>query len=299
MAEIVFLGTTCALPTPDRNHAGIYFRYKDQRFLFDCGENMQRQLAIAKISPMKISRVFLTHLHGDHTFGLPGFIQSCYWRERKEALYIYGPKGTKELIAHVMSIIEPNKGFEVIVREISEGVVLDEKDYTVTAFEVKHHKRSFGYVFQEKDRLHANEKKLRKLGLEPSALYSDLKAGKIVEWKGKKLNPEDYVTREKGLKFVYTGDTIACESTIKAAEGADVLVHDATFAQDAADRARKSEHATAKEAAVIAREANVKKLVLTHFSTRYKEEELNKLLEDAKKEFDNVVIAKDFMRIEI
>ncbi len=299
MAEIVFLGTSCGLPTPERNHAVIHFRYNNKRFLFDCGENTQRQLATAKLSPMKINAIFLTHLHGDHFFGLPGFIQSSYWRERSEDLHIYGPKGIKKVMEHVMGMIEQGKGFEVVVHEIDEGQILDEDEFTVSAFKVKHHGLSFGYVFQEKERKHADEKKLRKLGLEPSPLYGDLKAGKTVEWKGKKLKPKDYVIMEPGIKFVYSGDTIACDSTIKAADGANVLIHDSSFAQDAADRAKESEHCTAKDAAVVAREANVKQLVLTHFSTRYKEEELDKLLQDAKKEFENVILAKDFLKVEL
>ena len=113
------------------------------------------------------------------------------------------------------------------------------------------------------------------------------------------MKPEDYVTRERGIKFAYSGDTEPCDATIKASEGADLLVHEASFAQDAADRARETGHSTAKDAGEVARSANVKQLALTHFSTRYKEEDLDKLLQDAKKEFDNVIIAKDFMRLEI
>ena len=299
MAEIVFLGTSCGLPTPERNHPAIHFQYNDQRFLFDCGENVQRQLATAKLSPMKIGRIFITHLHGDHFFGLVGLIQSSYWRERADALYIYGPKGMKRIIDAVLQLVEKGKAFEIIVTEVKEGVILDEEDFTVSAFPVKHNKEGFGYVFQEKERLHADEKKLRKLGLEPGPLYGQLKAGKTVEWKGKTLKPKDYVTSEPGIKFAYTGDTEYCEATIKAADGADLLVHEASFAQDAADRAREATHSTAKDAGLVAREANVKQLVLTHFSTRYKEDELDKLLQDAKKEFENVVLAKDFMKIEI
>ncbi|MCK4328124.1 MAG: ribonuclease Z [Candidatus Diapherotrites archaeon] len=300
MAEVVFLGTSCGIPMPDRNHPGIHFQYNEHRFLFDCGENTQRQLAIAKLSPMKISRVFITHFHGDHYFGLIGFIQSNYWRERTEPLYIYGPKGIKTLVEDVMRLVEQGKKtFELVVEEVKEGVVVDEPEFTVSAFPTKHSRPGFGYVFQEKERLHADEKKLRKIGLNPGPLYGDLKAGKTVEWKGKKLKPADYVTREKGIKFVYTGDTEMCDSTIKAAEGADLLVHDSTFAQDASDRARDATHSTARDAGEVARQANVRQLVLTHFSTRYKEEELDKLLQDAKKEFDNVIVAKDFMRLEI
>ena len=299
MAEVVFLGTSCAIPTPERNHPAIYFRYKEHRFLFDCGENVQRQMAIAKISPMKIERIFITHLHGDHFFGLLGFIQSSYWREREKPLYIYGPRGIKEVVGNIMRLAERHKPFEIIVEEVHEGVVVDEKDFIVSAFPIVHNKPGFGYVFQEKERLHADEAKLRKIGLLPGKEYGALKDGKTVEWKGKVLKPADYVTRERGIKFAYTGDTMPCDATVKAAENADLLVHEASFAQDAADRAKESMHSTARQAGQVAREANVKQLVLFHFSTRYKEGELDKLLQDAQKEFDNVILAKDFMRLEI
>ena len=180
MAEIVFLGTSCGIPMPDRNHASIYFRYNEHRFLFDCGENTQRQLAIAKLSPMKINRVFITHFHGDHYFGLVGFIQSNYWRERTEPLYIYGPKGTKKLVEDVLRLVEQGKeSFDIVVEEVKAGTFLDEPEYTVSAFPTKH-KDGFGYVFQEKERLHADEKKLRKLGLNPGPLYGELK-----QWSGR------------------------------------------------------------------------------------------------------------------
>ena len=299
MAEVVFLGTSCAIPTPERNHPSIYFRYGRHRFLFDCGENVQRQMAIAKLSPMKIERIFISHLHGDHFFGLVGFLQSSYWRERSEPLYIYGPKGTDEMIGNIMRLVERHKPFEIVVTEVSEGVIVDDNEFTVSAFPIRHNKPGFGYVFEEKERLHADEKKLRRMGLLPGKEYGLLKEGKSVEWKGKVLKPEDYVTHERGIKFVYTGDTMPCDATIKAADGADLLVHEASFAHDASDRAKESMHSTARQAGRIAREANVKQLALFHFSTRYKEEELDKLLQDAQKEFDNVILAKDFMRLEI
>ncbi len=299
MAEIVFLGTSCAIPTPERNHPAIYFRYKEHRFLFDCGENVQRQMAIAKLSPMKIERIFITHLHGDHFFGLLGFIQSSYWREREKPLYIYGPKGIGEAVGHIMKLIDKHKPFDIITKEVPGGVVVDDKDFTVSAFPIVHNKPGFGYVFEEKERLHISEAKLRKIGLLPGKEYGLLKEGKEVAWKGKVLRPEDYVTHERGIKFAYTGDTMPCNATVKAAENADLLVHEASFAQDAADRAKEAMHSTARGAGKIAREANVKQLVLTHFSTRYKEKELDKLLQDAQKEFDNVILAKDFMRLEI
>ena len=300
MAEIVFLGTSCGLPTPDRNHTAIYFRYKEHRFLFDCGENTQRQMAIAKLSPMKIDYVFITHFHGDHFFGLMPFLQSCEWREREKPLYIYGPKGMKRLFGLMMQILGKEKmSYDIIIKEVEEGEILQGDEFTMSAFPIIHNTEGFGYVFEEKERPHADEKKLRKVGLAPGKEYGRLKAGETVEWKGKKLKPEDYITIERGIKFVYTGDTEPCDATIKAAENADLLIHEASFAQDAADRAKEATHSTAKDAGQIAREANVKQLVLTHFSTRYKEEELDKLLQDAQKEFDNVILAKDFMRLEI
>ncbi|MCD4739788.1 ribonuclease Z [archaeon] len=297
-AEIVFLGTSSAVPTKDRNHSAVFLRYGKDRFLFDCGEGAQRQMMLAGKSPMKIGHIFFTHNHGDHVLGLPGLLQSTDFQEKMEPMYIYGPKTIKTYLKLVRQIEGCDVRFKTPYIE-AKGIVLETENYTVEAFPLKHSTVTVGYVFEEKTRKHLDEKKLNGLGIKPGPLCKDLKAGKSVKHNGKTLKPEEFVTEEKGIKVVYATDTMPLDTTIEHAKNADVLIHDATFASDAAGLAKESQHSTAKQAAEIARDANVKLLVLTHYSARYKDSQLDKLRQDAQKVFENVLIARDFERIEL
>ncbi len=299
--QIEFLGTGSTTPTPDRNHTSIQLAYGGDRLLFDCGEGTQRQMATAKLSVVKIRAIMLTHLHGDHILGLPGFLLTCRLRSREEPLYIYGPEGTKEMLENIRGMIKFNAypEFNIVVHEVSDGLVFETEDYSVSCFPVDHDVPAVGYVFLEKDRINIDEKALRALGLEPGPEYRALKKGESVEWDGKTLKPEKFLSASKGLKIVYTGDCTPGQRVLEAAEGADLLIHESTFAQEIRENAVKYKHSTAKDAGVMAREANVKQLVITHFSTRYKNEDLYKLLDEAKKEFENTVMASDFMVIEL
>ncbi len=299
--QIDFLGTGSTTPTPDRNHSSIQLAYGKDRLLFDCGEGTQRQMATAKLSVVKVKAIMLTHLHGDHTLGLPGFLLTCRLRGREEALHIYGPEGTKEMLESIMGMIKFNAypEFDIVVHEVHAGLVFETEEYAVSCFPVDHDVPAVGYVFQEKSRTNIDEKALRKLGLEPGPEYKALKKGESVEWEGRVLKPEKYLAVRKGLKIVYTGDCATGQSVLEAAENADLLIHEATFAQEIKENAVKYKHSTAKDAGVMAREADVKQLVITHFSTRYRNEDLYKLLDEAKREFENTVLAKDFMVIEL
>jgi len=299
--QIDFLGTGSTTPTPDRNHTSIHLAHGKERLLFDCGEGTQRQMARAKLSVVKIKALFISHLHGDHTLGVPGFLLTNRLRAREEPLYIYGPEGTKGFIESVMGMIKYNAfpEFDIVVEEVKEGKVYDGEGYTVSAFPVKHDTPAVGYVFQEDERANIDEDALKKIGLEPGPEYKKLKRGKSVEWKGQVLKPEKYVDIRNGLKVVYSGDCVPGQTTISAADNADILIHECTFLQEIKENAVKYSHSTAKDAGTIAREANVKQLVLTHFSTRYRNDDLHKLLEEAKKEFENTVLAKDFTKIEL
>mgnify|MGYP006282301925 CR=1 FL=1 len=296
-AELVFLGTSSAVPTKERSHSAVYLRYKGDRFLFDCGEGAQRQMMLAGKSPMKIGHIFFSHIHGDHVLGLPGLLQSTDFQEKTEPMHMYGPKRLKEYLDLVRKIEGCDVRFETPFHE-AKGTVLETEEYTVKAFPLEHSIPTVGYVFEEKTCVHVDEKKLKKQGIKPGPHCKELKAGKDVEYKGQKLKAKDFVHSEPGLKIVYATDTKPCESIIKNAMNADLLIHDSTFAHDALDMAKKSDHSTARQAAIAAREANVKMLALTHYSARYKNSELDKLRQDAQKEFDNVILAKDFEKLE-
>lgn len=291
--EIVFLGTSAAVPTKDRNHTAIFFRYWGDRFLFDCGEGTQRQMQKAKKSIMKINHIFLSHLHGDHVLGLPGIIQTIDFMGRENPLYIYGPKGTKKFVKLIQDIPGCDAKFETVVRE-KIGKLLETNDYFIESFPLKHSVPCLGYIFQEKPRKHIDEKKLRGMGIKPGPLYRKLKEGKRVEFKGKVLKPEDFIIEEKGFKLVYVADTRPTELTIEKSSNANILIHESTFTHDALDMAKESMHSTAREAGEVAKKAGVKQLILIHYSPRYKEDKLDKLRQDAQKNFDNVLVVRDF-----
>ncbi|MCD6414264.1 MAG: ribonuclease Z [Candidatus Diapherotrites archaeon] len=295
--EVVFLGTSAAVPTKDRNHTVIFFRYERDRFLFDCGEGAQRQMQKAKKSIMKISHIFLSHLHGDHVLGLPGIIQTIDFMGREEPLFIHGPKGTKEFVDLIYSIPGCDAKFDIVAKE-AKGVILNTDEYYVESFPLEHSVPCVGYVFQEKPRKHIDDEKLKAMGIKPGPEYKSLKDGKSVKFKGKVLKPEDFIVEEKGFKFVYVADTRPTQTVIENASGADILVHEATFTHDALDMAKQAMHSTAREAGEVAREANAKQLVLIHYSPRYKDDELDKLRVDAQKNFDNVLVVRDFDSIE-
>jgi ribonuclease Z len=297
--EIVFLGTASALPTAKRNHPALYLRYMGDRFLFDCGEGTQRQMAIAKLSFMRIDDIFISHLHGDHILGLPGVIQTCSARKRESPLMVYGPKGIRSVVKKAMEIGQFELTYDVKIKEIPPkgDVLLKTRDYHVRAFPVLHSDTCYGFVFEENETVNIDENKLRKLGLKPSPIYALIKAGKTVEIDGRKLKPEDYLRRERGLKICYVTDTRPCPPIVENAEYANILIHEASFAHDNLARARETMHSTAKEAASVARDARVDLLVLTHYSSRY--DGTTKLREEAKKVFDNVICAEDFERFEI
>jgi ribonuclease Z len=293
--EIVFLGTASAIPTKDRNHSSVYMRYRSDRFLLDCGEGTQRQLTLAGLSGMKIDHVLLSHLHGDHFFGLPGMLTTSLMRERKEPLVLYGPRGLKEALKVAMEFAGFGKGFPVKAVESRGGELVRGKGYSISCFPVEHGPPSLGFVFQEEGKSNIDEDALRKIGLTPGPVYGQLKAGKAVKWKGKTLKPSDFVTAKPGVKVVYSGDTAPCKQVAAAAKDADLLIHEATFGDELADKAREFGHSTATDAAKAAKKAGAKRLILTHFSNRY--DDVAALVEEARKVFPSAEAAADLMRV--
>ena len=297
--ELTLLGTGSAIPLPNRGHPGIYIKYDGHRMLWDCGEASQIQIRKAKLSALKISHIFITHWHGDHFLGLPGLIQSMNLEGRTKPLIIFGPKGIDEFMPKILGLGYYDLDYKIEWWEAKPGTLWETESFTVSAFPVDHGTPAVGYVFHEKDRRKMNEEKLVKLGLPKGPLWGELQKGKEVMWKEKVIRPDDVSVRIPGRKIVYTGDTRPTDTTVEAAKGADLLIHDATFLHDTSERARETMHSTAKEAGEIASKARVKQLVLFAFSKRYKDDDLVKLWEEAKKEFDNVLLAKDLEKITI
>ncbi len=295
--EITFLGTACMQPTKDRNHAGILLDFGPEHILFDCGEGIQRQFKAAGISLTKITKIFISHWHGDHSLGLIGLLQTLFSSEYSQKLMIYGPKGTKENIEQLIRIYRTNRIPDIEVFELKNGKVIETGSYSIEALEMDHGIETFGFRFAEKDRRKIDMEKLRKLGVKEGPLVGKLQSGKEITVKGKKIKPEDISTIVPGKVFVYLADTGLCANAQKLAKDSDLLVAEATFSKDMEDKALQYKHLTAGQAGQIANMANAKKLVITHFSQRYKS--LEDIEQEAKDIFPDVALAFDFMKIKL
>jgi ribonuclease Z len=296
--EIVFLGTSSALPTINRNHSSFALKAFGEVFLFDCGEATQRQMTFIKLSPMKVNHIFITHLHGDHFLGLPGMIQSMAFRGRINPLHIYGPIGIEKTIYHILNMGYFTIKFEIIAHELSKGTVLEEDNYQITCAPARHSVQNLSYCVEEKRSPRFIREKALKLGLRPGPDYSKLQRGLPVKLGDRIIEPYEVLGEErKGIKIVYSGDTIPCEEIIDFSRDADILIHDSTFDGANELKALKTGHSTSISAARIAKAANVKKLILTHLSTRYRDEKL--LEKEAKAIFPHVIVAEDFMKLEV
>ena len=299
MLRVIFLGTGGTLPTINRNPSAIFVNRRGEMMLFDCGEGTQQQMMRAKTG-MKLTSIFITHFHADHFLGVPGLIQTMSFNGRTEPLDIYGPRWTKQFVRLLIELGYYKLGFQIAPHELEGGDVIDRGDYIIRAIATDHGVPSLGYVLEEKKRTgRFNRERAIELGIPIGPLFSKLQKGEPVTINGRVIMPSDVVGPGRpGRKLVYSGDTRPCESLAKESEGADLLIHDGTLADELHDWALETKHTTAGEAAQLAKKAGVKQLVLTHISSRYSES-TELLLRDAKNIFENVKIAQEFMEIEI
>lgn len=295
--EITFLGTSCMQPTKQRNHPSFLLNFKEENILFDCGEGIQRQMRLAGIKPARITRLLISHWHGDHVFGIAGLISSMGVDQFAKTLYIYGPKGSKKYLEHLLKSFAARDIIDFKIKEIYPGRILDEEDFFIEAYPLKHSAPCFGYAFIEKDRLRIDTAKARKLGLPEGPTLGKLQNGEDVMFNGKKIRAKEVTYLVKGRKIAYVADTLPCEGANKLAKNADLLVSEGTHLSDIQEKTDKYMHLTVKDAALLASENNAKKLVITHISPRYKS--IMELSEEARQYFDNTLFAEDFMRIRI
>ena len=298
--QIIFLGTGGSIPTPERGLSAIAIKRKNELLLFDCGEGTQRQMIQARVGFHRKTKVFITHLHGDHVLGLPGLLQTMSLLGRINKLEIYGPIGIKDFVNSVNQTVHFTLTFPVKVNEIEEGIVCEEKEYIVTAVQSEHLNPSLAYALIENSRAgRFNIEKAKRIGVPEGPLWSKLQSGKSVNLPdGRIVKPETILGASRpGRKIVYTGDTGPSEKIAKLAEFSDLLIHEATFEDEMEERAIEDGHSTPSMAAKIAKVAGVRHLVLTHISARYKN--ANLLLQQAKKRFNNTDLAEDFLRLEL
>jgi ribonuclease Z len=299
--KVVFLGTAASIPTDARALPSVVVRRKNEVFMFDCGEGVQRQMIRARVGFHKKMRIFVSHMHGDHVLGLPGLLQSMSLLDRREKLWIYGPVGIRAFVEAIKKTVQFVLTFPVDICEIRcDSVVCDEREYYVEAAGTAHMIPSFGYALVEKPRAgRFSPDKAKALGVPEGPLWSRLQHGKNVKNNaGKIVKPEQVVGPVRpGLKIAYSGDTKPTRSLVKLAKGADLLVHEATLMDELADRARRDGHSTPSQAARIAKQAGVKRLILTHVSARYRD--VAPMLKEARKIFKATDIAEDFMEFEL
>jgi ribonuclease Z len=298
--EVTFLGTSSAVHSKERNHPSIAIKAFGDVFLFDCGEGTQRQLLFTNVSPMKISKIFITHFHGDHILGLPGLLQSLSLNGRESKLTIYGPKGLDKIRDAIYSLGYCAIEYPVEFIEIDTGIVEETEEYVLRCQRVKHNVPSLAYSIEEKKKPRFLREKAIELGVPVGPDFGRLHNGQEVEIDGRIIKPEQVLgPPRKGTKITYSGDTRPCEEMIMFAKDSTLLIHESTFIQKEAQNAEDYGHSTAKDAAFIARESNSEKMMITHISTRYGEEYAQIMLKEAREVFENTELARDCMEITV
>ncbi len=283
------------LPTKERNPNAIFISYKNEGILIDCAEGTQRQLRHAGISPTKVTKLLITHWHGDHVLGIPGLMQSLGASNYTKKLEIYGPRGSKNFLKNMMKGLVFKSRIKYELRETNQGKLFDNEDFYLEANKVKHSIDCLSYSFIEKDKLKINIDYTKKFGLTQHPLLGELQKGKDIIYQGKKIKVKNATFVKRGKKICFILDTYYNKKLISIAKSADLLVAESTWLEK--DKLIDKEHLSSKDAGKLARQAKVKKLILTHFSQRYKD--LGEMLKEAKKEFSNVELAKDLMSLEI
>jgi ribonuclease Z len=291
--SVFFVGTGGSVPSARRGLPAVLVRRGGDRLLIDCGEGTQRQL-VRSVGLVDMDSVFITHFHADHWLGLPGMLKSFALRERSEPLTVYGPRGLSELMG-AMRIVYGRLPYPLDVVELEPAQTVERDGYLIASIPVRHRgEASFGYALVEQPRPgHLDARLAEELGVQPGPDFGRLQRGETV---GGVSAEQVMGPAREGRKIVISGDTTPCEPLAIAAHQADLLVHEATFAEEEAERARETSHSTARQAAELARDAEVRLLALTHFSSRYAGGEL---LEEARQVFEATEAPRDFDTIEI
>ncbi len=295
--EIVFLGTGSMVPTKERNHSSLLLMYKDEGLLLDCGEGTQRQLKMAGVNLNKITKILISHWHGDHVLGLPGLVQTMGSLGHEGTLEIYGPKGTRKRWESMGEVFLFEDTVDVRAEDVTKARFFEGEAFSLEALPLEHTAPCLGYSFIENDKRKIRKELLKKKNIPEGPIVGRLQEGQSVKWNGKTIQPDEVSQVIKGKKVTYIADTKMCSNAIKLAENADLLVCESTYANELEEKASLYKHLTAGQAGFIANKANVKRLVLTHFSQSYKD--LIQIREDAKMVFQNVVCANDLMKISI
>jgi ribonuclease Z len=300
MLSLTFLGTGAACPTVDRNVSSIALHREGEMVLFDCGEGTQRQMMRYGVG-FSFKDIFFTHYHADHFLGVVGLCRTMGLMDRKDGVTLYGPRGAQRILSGALAIGIERTKFPIEIIEVKPGDRLGRGEYEMAVFETEHRADTVGYALVEHDRLgRFDPERARELGVPEGPLWGQIHKGKAVTLPdGRVVSPADLVGPARpGRTVVLSGDTRPHAAVLSAAKGADLLVHEATFGEDEKGRALETGHSTAREAAMVARDAGVDRLVLTHVSARYSRE-APELLAEAQAVFPATVIARDGMVVDV
>lgn len=299
--ELHFLGTGAGVPSKQRNTSAIALKflnqYKGALWLFDCGEATQHQILHTTLKLSKLEHIFITHLHGDHLFGLPGLLGSRSFQGGVSPLTIYGPHGIKRFIETVLATSQTALRYPLSIIEVQDGMSLDLGEHDIYVKELEHGVQSYGFRIVEKPKPgKLLVEKLKKHRIPPGPIYKAIKDGEQVKLKdGRIIHGKDFLGPEqKGKIITILGDTRRCDAATSLAYEANVLIHEATFMKNEHHLAYDYFHSTSEDAAQIAKQANVSKLILTHISSRYQNSEIDLLVEEAREVFPQTYVAEDF-----
>jgi ribonuclease Z len=305
--QITFLGTSSGVPTRSRNVSSVALRLPQRAevWLFDCGEGTQHQLLRSELKSSQISRIFVTHMHGDHIYGLMGLLASCGLAGSTERMDIYGPADLDDYLRASKRYSQTNFSYPVQIHAVQPGVLYEDEEFIVSCRMLKHRVPAFGYRVEEKDRPgRFDVEKAKAMGIPAGPVYGLLKRGETVTLPdGRQIHGSELCGElEMGRKVVYCTDTVYCDNAVELAKDADVLIHEATFAHKDAQLAFERLHSTSTMAAQVAHLAGVKQLIMTHFSPRYAPGNaimLDDLLEEARAIFPKTKLAYDFFSYDV
>ena len=299
MIRVVFIGTAASRPTVARSVSAVALHRLGETLLFDCGEGTQRQM-MRYGTGFAVHDIFFSHMHADHLLGLPGLLRTMGLQGREETMRLYAAKGSGQIVDEAVHLGVERVPFPVDIRELEPGEKVARDGYDIVAFRTRHGRHSLGYALIEHERLgRFDPVRARELGVPEGRLWGQLHRGQAVEVDGRTVEAAEVVGPPRpGRRVVYTGDTRPSPSTIEIAEEADLLIHEATFAEDELARAKETDHSTAREAGEVARKARARRLILTHISPRYGLDP-SMLAREASDVFSAVQVAHDGLEIDV
>ena len=299
MIKVVFLGTAASRPTVGRNVSAVLVQRLGELLLFDCGEGTQRQM-MRYGTGFSVHDIFFSHMHADHILGLPGLLRTMGLQGREEPMRLHCARGEATIVNEAVHLGVERVGFPVTIHELAPGESVEREGYDIVPFRTRHGRHSLGYALVEHERLgRFDPDRARELGVPEGPLWGQLHRGETVEVDGRSVAPDEVVGQTRpGRRVVYTGDTRPTRTTVEHARQADLLIHEATFGQDEAERARETSHSTAREAGRVAKEAGARRLVLTHISPRYGLDPAV-LEREARAVFPDVEVARDGLEVDV